>query len=53
VFWAATSGQINKWRRNTLKIANTDMGHLAQSKIVFIYNFSQVRDLRNKSLSDD
>ncbi|KAJ7095901.1 glycosyltransferase family 1 protein [Mycena belliarum] len=41
VIWAATSGQINRWRRNTLKIGNTDMGHLAQSKIPFIYNFSQ------------
>ncbi|KAJ7459825.1 glycosyltransferase family 1 protein [Mycena latifolia] len=41
VMWAATSGQINRWRRHTLKIGNTDMGHLAQSKIPFIYNFSQ------------
>ncbi|KAF5389258.1 hypothetical protein D9757_003518 [Collybiopsis confluens] len=41
VMWAATSGQINRWRRNTLKIGSTDMGHLVQSKIVFIYNFSQ------------
>ncbi|THV05295.1 UDP-Glycosyltransferase/glycogen phosphorylase [Dendrothele bispora CBS 962.96] len=40
VMWAATSGQINRWRRNTLKISNTDMGHLMQEKIVFIYNFS-------------
>ncbi|TFK40571.1 glycosyltransferase family 1 protein [Crucibulum laeve] len=41
VMWAATSGQINKWRRQSLGIGNTDMGHLAQSKITFIYNFSQ------------
>lgn len=41
VLWAATSRQINRWRRHTLKISNTDMGHLAQSKIIFIYNFSQ------------
>ncbi|KAJ3828774.1 glycosyltransferase family 1 protein [Lentinula raphanica] len=41
VMWAATSGQINRWRRNVLKVGNTDMGHLMQSKIVFIYNFSQ------------
>ncbi|KZV67100.1 glycosyltransferase family 1 protein [Peniophora sp. CONT] len=40
VFWAATSGQINRWRRATLGIGPTDMGHLAQSKIPFIYNFS-------------
>lgn len=42
VMWTATSGQINKWRRHSLKISSTDMGHLAQSKITFIYNFSQV-----------
>ena len=42
VMWTATSGQVNKWRRNTMKIGNTDMGHLAQSKITFIYNFSPV-----------
>ncbi|KAJ7250909.1 hypothetical protein B0H12DRAFT_1018998 [Mycena haematopus] len=40
VMWTATSGQINRWRRRTLKIGSTDMGHLAQSKIPFIYNFS-------------
>ncbi|KIK07950.1 glycosyltransferase family 1 protein [Laccaria amethystina LaAM-08-1] len=42
VMWAATSGQINKWRRHTLRISHTNMGHLAQSKIMFIYNFSPV-----------
>ncbi|KAJ7675882.1 glycosyltransferase family 1 protein [Mycena polygramma] len=41
VMWTATSGQINRWRRNTLKIGPTNMGHLAQEKIPFIYNFSQ------------
>jgi sterol 3beta-glucosyltransferase len=40
VLWTATSSIINKWRRETLKIGNTNMGHLAQSKITFIYNFS-------------
>ncbi|KAK7056827.1 hypothetical protein VNI00_002544 [Paramarasmius palmivorus] len=40
VMWSATSGQINRWRTNTLKIGSTDMSHLAESKIVFIYNFS-------------
>ncbi|KAA1469801.1 UDP-Glycosyltransferase/glycogen phosphorylase [Dentipellis sp. KUC8613] len=40
VMWTATSGQINRWRKHTLHIAATDMGHLAQSKIPFIYNFS-------------
>ncbi|KAI0250754.1 hypothetical protein BJV78DRAFT_1127517 [Lactifluus subvellereus] len=41
VLWTATSSQINKWRKHTLGIGHTDMGHLAQSKIPFIYNFSQ------------
>ncbi|KAJ7935602.1 glycosyltransferase family 1 protein [Mycena leptocephala] len=36
-----SASNINRWRRNTLKIGNTDMGHLAQSKIPFVYNFSQ------------
>jgi len=40
VYWKATSGQINRWRRKTLHLGNTDMDHLAQSKITFIYNFS-------------
>jgi len=40
VLWTATSSQINRWRKNTLGIGSTDMGHLAQSKIPFIYNFS-------------
>ncbi|KAI0284043.1 hypothetical protein BGY98DRAFT_1183815 [Russula aff. rugulosa BPL654] len=40
VLWTATSSQINRWRKNTLGISSTDMGHLAQSKIPFIYNFS-------------
>jgi len=42
VHCAATSKQINRWRRLTLGIGNTDMGHTAQSKITFIYNFSRV-----------
>ncbi|KAH9080484.1 hypothetical protein EDB83DRAFT_986243 [Lactarius deliciosus] len=42
VLWTATSSQINRWRKHTLGITSTDMGHLAQSKIPFIYNFSQV-----------
>ncbi|KAJ7069825.1 glycosyltransferase family 1 protein [Mycena amicta] len=40
VMWAATSGQINRWRRNTLQIGNTDMSHLDLAKIAFVYNFS-------------
>ncbi|KAG9093377.1 hypothetical protein FRC06_011542 [Ceratobasidium sp. 370] len=40
VFWQATSGQINRWRRKHLGLPSTDMFHLAQTKIPFIYNFS-------------
>ncbi|CAE6528266.1 unnamed protein product [Rhizoctonia solani] len=40
VFWQATSSQINRWRRKYLGLPNTDMAHLAQTKIPFIYNFS-------------
>ncbi|KAG9121241.1 hypothetical protein FRC07_002884 [Ceratobasidium sp. 392] len=40
VFWQATSGQINRWRRKHLGLPSTDMYHLAQTKIPFIYNFS-------------
>ncbi|KZS92128.1 UDP-Glycosyltransferase/glycogen phosphorylase [Sistotremastrum niveocremeum HHB9708] len=40
VFWVASRGQINRWRKNVLQIPPTDMGHMAQSKIPFLYNFS-------------
>ncbi|KAF8579711.1 glycosyltransferase family 1 protein [Ramaria rubella] len=40
VFWLGTSGQINRWRKKHLGLAATDMGHMAQAKIPFVYNFS-------------
>ncbi|KAF7299097.1 Glycosyltransferase family 1 protein [Mycena indigotica] len=40
VMWTATSGQINRWRKHTLQIPHTDLSHLDQGKIAFIYNFS-------------
>lgn len=40
VFWQATSSQINRWRVKHLGLPSTDMAHLAQNKIPFIYNFS-------------
>ncbi|KAJ7226441.1 putative sterol glucosyltransferase [Mycena rebaudengoi] len=40
VLWTATSGQINRWRRNILQIGNTDNNHLDLAKIAFVYNFS-------------
>jgi hypothetical protein len=50
VLWTATSSQINRWRKHTLGINSTDMGHLAQSKIPFIYNFSQVLSEQHNTL---
>ena len=47
VLWTATSSQINRWRKKTLGINSTDMGHLAQSKIPFIYNFSPVLSVQH------
>jgi hypothetical protein len=43
VFWLGTSGQINKWRKKHLGLKATDMGHMVQAKIPFLYNFSPVR----------
>ncbi|KAI0689542.1 hypothetical protein BC835DRAFT_1282708 [Cytidiella melzeri] len=40
ILWAATAGQVNRWRREHLKIDNTTMGHGPQSKIPVLYNFS-------------
>ncbi|KAF7291557.1 Glycosyltransferase family 1 protein [Mycena chlorophos] len=40
VMWAATSGQINRWRKNTLQIPATDASHMDVSKVAFVYNFS-------------
>ena len=42
IFWAATSSQINRWRRDSLKLEPTVMSHAAQSKIPLLYNFSSV-----------
>ncbi|KAG2155467.1 glycosyltransferase family 1 protein [Suillus clintonianus] len=40
VFWRAISGQINRWRRNTLHIGNTSLDRMQPHKIPFLYNFS-------------
>lgn len=42
VFWRATSGQVNRWRKNTLKIRATNLEAMQQHKIPFLYNFSPV-----------
>lgn len=40
VFWRSISGQINKWRRETLKLAATNADKMEQSKVPFLYNLS-------------
>ncbi|KAH8921875.1 glycosyltransferase family 1 protein [Atractiella rhizophila] len=40
VFWKATAGQVNRWRRKTLGLGPTNMEKMAQDKVPFLYNFS-------------
>ena len=40
VFWRAISGQINRWRRQTLRLEPTNLDKLEQHKVPFLYNFS-------------
>ncbi|KXN81119.1 Sterol 3-beta-glucosyltransferase [Leucoagaricus sp. SymC.cos] len=40
VFWRATSGQINRWRRNILHLPPTSLDRMEPYKIPFLYNFS-------------
>ncbi|GAA5901774.1 sterol 3-beta-glucosyltransferase [Sporobolomyces salmoneus] len=42
VFWRATSGQVNRWRKDTLKVRATNLDAMQQHKIPFLYNFSPV-----------
>ncbi|GAA5918240.1 hypothetical protein JCM5296_005784 [Sporobolomyces johnsonii] len=42
VFWRATSGQVNRWRKDTLHIRPTSLDAMQQHKIPFLYNFSPV-----------
>ncbi|BGP13097.1 hypothetical protein JCM10213_000900 [Rhodosporidiobolus nylandii] len=42
VFWRATSSQVNRWRKETLKIRPTSLEAMQQHKIPFLYNFSPV-----------
>jgi sterol 3beta-glucosyltransferase len=42
VFWRATSGQVNRWRKELLKLRPTNLDAMAQHKIPFLYNFSPV-----------
>lgn len=40
IIWRATSGQINRWRKKSLKLPATDQSSLSISKVPFLYNFS-------------
>lgn len=40
VFWKATSGQVNRWRRKTLNLPSTSLDKLQPHKVPFLYNFS-------------
>ncbi|GAA6057393.1 hypothetical protein JCM3770_000741 [Rhodotorula araucariae] len=42
VFWRATSSQVNRWRKQTLKLRPTSLEAMQQYKIPFLYNFSPV-----------
>ncbi|KAI0768591.1 hypothetical protein BD413DRAFT_563204 [Trametes elegans] len=42
VFWRGTSGQINRWRRNTLGLPPTSLDKMEPHKIPFLYNFSPI-----------
>ncbi|KAG6891077.1 hypothetical protein C0995_014166 [Termitomyces sp. Mi166 len=40
VFWRATAGQINRWRRDLLHLPSTSLDKMEPHKIPFLYNFS-------------
>lgn len=42
VFWRATSGQVNRWRKEKLKLRSTSLEAMQTHKIPFLYNFSPV-----------
>lgn len=40
IFWKATAGQINRWRKNELGLRSTSLDKLQPNKVPFLYNFS-------------
>jgi sterol 3beta-glucosyltransferase len=40
VLWLASSGQVNRWRKNMLHLGATDLAKLDQASVPFMYNFS-------------
>lgn len=40
VFWKATAGQVNRWRKKTLNLPPTNLEKMQPNKVPFLYNFS-------------
>ncbi|KAG5356177.1 Sterol 3-beta-glucosyltransferase [Yarrowia sp. B02] len=40
VFWKGISGQVNRWRKKTLHLPRTNLDHMEQNKVPFLYNVS-------------
>ena len=40
LFWKATAGQINRWRKRHLGLRSTNLDKLQVNKVPFLYNFS-------------
>lgn len=40
IFWKATAGQINRWRKKELGLRSTSLDKLQPNKVPFLYNFS-------------
>ncbi|KNZ64026.1 uncharacterized protein VP01_10750g1, partial [Puccinia sorghi] len=42
LIWRAMAGQVNRWRKETLKIPSTSLEKMQAYKVPFVYNFSSV-----------
>ena len=40
IFWKATAGQINRWRKRELGLRSTSLDKMQPNKVPFLYNFS-------------
>lgn len=40
IFWKATAGQVNRWRKKELGLRSTSLDKLQPNKVPFLYNFS-------------
>jgi sterol 3beta-glucosyltransferase len=40
LFWKATAGQINRWRKRHLGLKSTNLDKMGVNKVPFLYNFS-------------